>query len=81
MKTNRKWVLLLTLYFSLFNLYSPLSAAVRTTFAMPADNSLGVGTMNPGAKFEVVGGSSTFRSLDTLKDIAAFGSASGDFKV
>ncbi|MHB0995732.1 MAG: beta strand repeat-containing protein, partial [Elusimicrobiales bacterium] len=42
---------------------------------------MGVGTSKPGAKFEVIGGSSTFRGLDTHADIAAFGSESGAFKV
>ena len=51
-----------------------------STFVVKSGN-IGVGTANPGGKFEVAGGSSILRGLDTQKDIAAFGSASGDFKV
>ena len=51
-----------------------------STFVVKNGN-IGVGTANPGGKFEVTGGSSTMRGSDAQKDIAAFGSATGDFKV
>ena len=51
-----------------------------STFAVKNGN-IGVGTANPGGKFEVTGGSSTMRGSDAQRDIAAFGSATGDFKV
>ena len=55
-------------------------AVGASTFVVKYGN-IGIGTTNPAVKFEVVGGSSTLRGSDTQKDIAAFGSASGDFKV
>ena len=51
-----------------------------SSFVVKGGN-VGIGTESPGGKFEVAGGSSILRGLDTQKDIAAFGSASGDFKV
>ena len=45
------------------------------------DGNVGIGIANPAVRFEVAGGSSTLRGSDAQKDIAAFGSASGDFKV
>ncbi|MDP3014196.1 MAG: hypothetical protein Q8M92_08155, partial [Candidatus Subteraquimicrobiales bacterium] len=39
------------------------------------------GTTSPGSRFVVVGGSSTFRGLDSQPHSLAVGSATGDFKV
>ena len=57
------------------------SFAVGGSTIVVKGGNVGIGTANPGSRFEVVGGSSTLRGLDTQKNIAAFGSASGDFKV
>ena len=57
------------------------SFAVGGSTIVVKGGNVGIGTTNPGSRFEVVGGSSTLRGLDTQKNIAAFGSASGDFKV
>ena len=45
------------------------------------DGSVGIGTTGPGSRFEVVGGSSTFRGSNSNLAIAGFTDAGGNYRV
>ncbi|MBI4656931.1 MAG: hypothetical protein HY746_09345 [Elusimicrobia bacterium] len=45
------------------------------------NGNVGIGTTGPGSRFEVVGGSSTFRGSDSNSAIAGFTDAGGNYRV
>ena len=62
--------------------FSGTDTAVGTsTLFISTAGNVGIGTTAPGSRFEVVGGSSTFRGSDSNSAIAGFTDAGGNYRV
>ncbi|MBI4802233.1 MAG: hypothetical protein HY796_06880 [Elusimicrobia bacterium] len=66
---------------SVSSITTTAAGVIFSTNAYFINGNVGIGTAGPGSRFEIIGGSSTFRGSDSNSAIVGFTNASGNYSV